>query len=400
MTPPTALTRSALARHPLPPIESGDKDKHGQILIIAGSRDVPGAALLAAHGAMRSGAGKLQIAAPDAIAVALGVAMPEAMVVGHATHRDGGFAQSAIARLVELARRADAIIAGPGLESNSTAAPLGRELLKLGRPLAIDAALLRILPECEAEARGATILPILLPHAGEMASLLGCKPEEVAADPLAAGRDCARRYRALVLVKGVQSHVVAPDGAAWKYSGGGPGLGVSGSGDTLAGIVGGLLARGADPLAALLWGYGSTAKPGAPCRSASAHWASSRATSPVSFQRFSQKSDEKSLFVEIGLELVPREPHDVDHVGRSRGLERHPGHDHHPLVRLGEVMAQCHPLGLADHFLEIVDIAGVDRMRAPLQPHPPRDLHARGHHQRLDRRSLCLLYTSPSPRDS
>jgi len=196
MKPPTALTRSALARHPLPPIESGDKDSHGQVLIIAGSRDVPGAALLAAHGAMRSGAGKLQIAAPDAIAVALGVAMPEAMVVGHATHRDGGFAQSAIARLVELARRADAIIAGPGLESNSTAAPLGRELLKLGRPLAIDAALLRILPECEAEARGATILPILLPHAGEMASLLGCKPEEVAADPLAAGRDCARRYRA------------------------------------------------------------------------------------------------------------------------------------------------------------------------------------------------------------
>ena len=254
MKPPTALTRAALAKHPLPPIESGDKDSHGQILIIAGSRVVPGAALLAAHGAMRSGAGKLQIAAPDAIAVALGVAMSEAMVVGHATHRDGGFARSAIAGLAELAAKADAIVAGPGLDSNNAAAPLGRKLLKLGKPLAIDAALLHILSECEAKARAATVPPILLPHAGEMASLLGCKPEEVEADPLAAGRDCAKRYRALVLVKCVQSHVVAPDGAAWKFSGGGPGLGVSGSGDTLAGIVGGLLSRGAEPLTALLWG--------------------------------------------------------------------------------------------------------------------------------------------------
>ena len=77
--------------------------------------------------------------------------------------------------------------------------------------------------------------------------------ETVEADPLASGRTCASRYGALVLVKGVQSHVVTPDGAAWKYDGGGPGLGVSGSGDTLAGITGGLLARGADPLTALLW---------------------------------------------------------------------------------------------------------------------------------------------------
>ena len=57
-----------------------------------------------------------------------------------------------------------------------------------------------------------------------------------------------------MLVKGVTSHVVHPNGRAWTYSGGAPGLGVSGSGDVLAGIVGGLLARGADPLAALLWG--------------------------------------------------------------------------------------------------------------------------------------------------
>lgn len=249
-----AIDRTLLDAHPLPDIASGDKNSHGQVLIIAGSRDVPGAALLAAHGAMRSGAGKLQIAATDVIAVPLGIAMPEAMVVGHASHRDGGFALSALDALGKMAGSADAIVAGPGLESNNAAKPLAKILLALGKPLALDAALLHVLPGCAAQARAATIPPILLPHAGEMASLLDCKPDAVEADPLAAGHDCAERYGAIVLVKGVKSHVVAPGGEAFLYDGGGPGLGVSGSGDTLAGIVGGLLARGAKPLTALLWG--------------------------------------------------------------------------------------------------------------------------------------------------
>ena len=246
------LDRDLLERHPLP-LSGGDKDEHGRILIVAGSRDVPGAALLAAHGAMRSGAGKLQIACPDVIALPLGMEMPEAKVVGHASHRDGGLAKSAIPELADLASRADAIVAGPGLDQNGAAAPLGRALLDLGKPMAIDAALLHILPDCQSEVRQSGVPPILLPHAGEMASLLGCKTSDVEADPLAAGRRCASRYQCFVLVKGAQSHVVEPDGEAWKYEGGGPGLGVSGSGDVLAGIVGGLLARGAEPLTALLW---------------------------------------------------------------------------------------------------------------------------------------------------
>jgi len=253
MSDPAPLDRELLDRHPLP-ASGGDKDDHGRILIIAGSRDVPGAALLAANGAMRVGAGKLQIACPDVIALPLGIEMPEAKVVGHKSHRDGGFARSAIPALADLASRADAVVAGPGLEQNGAAAPLGRALLELGKPMAIDAALLHILPDCQAEVQRAAVQPILLPHTGEMASLLDCEPKEVEADPVAAGRRCAARYRCPVLVKGAQSHVIAPGGEAWKYQGGGPGLGVSGSGDVLAGIVGGLLARGAEPLTALLWG--------------------------------------------------------------------------------------------------------------------------------------------------
>ncbi|WP_118855850.1 NAD(P)H-hydrate dehydratase [Sphingomonas mesophila] len=253
MTRPRALDAAELKRHPLPGHKDGDKDSHGQILIIAGSRDVPGGPLLTAHAAMRSGAGKLQLAAPDDIAVPLGIAMPEAMVVGFATARDGGFAARAVDSLIDKAERADAIVAGPAMTANAATAKLAARLVGLGKPLALDAALLHLLPEFDSRSRAARIPPVLLPHAGEMASLLGCAAEEVEANPLGCGQTCAKRYGAMVLVKGAESHIVAPDGAAWKYRGGGPGLGVSGSGDVLAGIAGGLLARGADPLTALLW---------------------------------------------------------------------------------------------------------------------------------------------------
>lgn len=86
-----------------------------------------------------------------------------------------------------------------------------------------------------------------------MAALLGCEKEIVEADPVGCGLKCAERYGAVTLVKGATSHVVHPDGRVWVYRGGAPGLGVSGSGDALAGIAGGVLARGAGPLTALLW---------------------------------------------------------------------------------------------------------------------------------------------------
>jgi len=245
------LNRTALRAHPLPPVVGGDKETKGSILIIAGSREVPGAALLAATAAMRAGAGRLQIATVESIAPHVAVAMPEAMVVSLPEHRNGGFARSAIARVAELAADADAIVAGPGMSPGDTCRRIADALLKSEAALALDAALLRSLSKPKGD-RGT--LPVLLPHAGELASLLDCDEDEIATEPIGCGLRAAQLYRSLVLVKGVTSHVVHPDGRAWTYRGGAPGLGVSGSGDVLAGIVGGLLSRGADPLAALLWG--------------------------------------------------------------------------------------------------------------------------------------------------
>jgi len=248
------LDPDLLRRFPLPEVGSGDKDERGSILVIAGSRDVAGAALLSAVAAMRAGAGRLQIATVASAAAQLSLAMPEAMVLGLEQADDGGFAGSTVEELAKRAGKVDAVVAGPGLQGNQVCADLAAALLGNGNKVALDAALLHALPHRAEAAKRAEVPPVLLPHSGEMASLLGCDEAEVEADPLAAGRRCADRYDAVTLAKGVESHVVAPDGRAFHFAGGGPGLGISGSGDVLAGIVGGLLARGADPLTALLWG--------------------------------------------------------------------------------------------------------------------------------------------------
>jgi hydroxyethylthiazole kinase-like uncharacterized protein yjeF len=247
---PAPLNRATLRDFPLPRIEDGDKESKGRILILAGSRQVPGAALLSATAAMRVGAGKLLIATGASIAVQVGIAMPEAMVVGLDEHREGQLVPMAVAAIEKLAGDADAIVAGPGLANGKVGGRIADALLQSGASLALDAALLHELrPSREPRAS----LPILLPHAGELSSLLNCSEEEVDRDPIGCGLRAASTFGAIVLVKGVTSHVVTPEGRAWAYSGGAPGLGVSGSGDVLAGIVGGLLARGAEPLTALLW---------------------------------------------------------------------------------------------------------------------------------------------------
>ena len=247
---PKSLDRGALGDHPLPPIIDGGKESKGRLLIIAGSRDVPGAALLAATTAMRAGAGKLRIATVASIAAPLGLAMPEAMVLGMPEDDDGGFAAAAVQPLVHEAAQADAVVAGPGVRRNGACGLLARALLESSAALAFDVALLKSLRQPDSERR---VLPVLLPDSDELAALLDVGEDAVERDPLGSGLRAAELYRSVVLVKGATSHVVTPDGDVWTYDGGAPGLGVSGSGDVLAGIVGGLLARGAEPLNALLW---------------------------------------------------------------------------------------------------------------------------------------------------
>ena len=124
----------------------------------------------------------------------------------------------------------------------------------LDLPLVLDAAVLGSLAERADALKRWKSDAILLPHPREMARLLRCEIEEVTADPLAAARRASERFGAVVVIKGAWSFIAAPDGRSLKFEGGGVGLATSGSGDVLAGIVGGLAARGADGLTAASWG--------------------------------------------------------------------------------------------------------------------------------------------------
>lgn len=254
MSAPADLTRSALRAFPLPRQSDGGKDANGRLLIVAGNRQVPGAAILCAMAALRSGAGKVRVATVTGVAPGIALQMPEVLVVPLAESRSGDCARSSVAQVERQAGAMDAIVAGPGLRRGRVTAMIGKALIGSGRPMALDAGLLHDLPRLAENCREAPLPPVLLPHSREMAALLGLDEDEVEADRLAAARKAAEHYRAFVLAKGSDSHIAAPDGRAWTFRGGAPGLGVAGSGDTLAGIVGGLLARGADPLTALLWG--------------------------------------------------------------------------------------------------------------------------------------------------
>ena len=257
MSGPTTLDRECLKRFAIPEHDgANDKDERGRILVIGGSRAVPGGALLAATAALRAGAGKLQIATVESVAVALAIAMPEALVAGHAEGEDGGFADGAIPELCKRCGGIDAVVIGPGMRDGPVVEQLLSAVLatETAMPLVVDAAALAASPSVDAAFQAWRGGAVMLPHIGEMAALLEVSADEVNADREGSARRAAERYRAVTLMKGPRSTIAAPDGETFHYAGGGIGLGTSGSGDTLAGIVGGLLARGMDPLGATLWG--------------------------------------------------------------------------------------------------------------------------------------------------
>lgn len=256
MTEIIALDGDWRAAHPLPNIESGvDKNSRGRVLLVGGARFVPGALALTGEAVLRAGAGKLQMATVEAVASALGVLVPEAAMVGLPMREDGEIAQEGVAVLSNLVPRCDALLVGPGMSATSETGLFVQGLLALSPPaLLLDAAALTC-AKPSALATAAAKLPLVLtPHHGEMARLIGCDPQAVAEDPSAMLVDLVQRTGAFVALKGPETWIGGPDTPILHFTGGCPGLGIGGSGDVLAGIIGGFIARGASPFVAIAWG--------------------------------------------------------------------------------------------------------------------------------------------------
>ncbi len=258
-SPAVVITPALLRREwALPqPDEGGDKEERGRVLVVGGERETPGAVVLAAEAALRAGAGKLRVATPRGIALAVAAAVPEARVFGLPETRAGVISESAAEKIVELTSGVQALLVGPGMIDERAAARLMKRVLAgaLRATVILDAAALASLKDLGSGARPHNSRTILTPNADEMAELLGASVGSIKRDQRERARHAAEHFRAVVALKGRETAVASPsDPRVFCNHAGNVGLATSGSGDVLAGIVAGLCARGAAPLQAAVWG--------------------------------------------------------------------------------------------------------------------------------------------------
>lgn len=256
MTEPDAVlvTPQVLRAWQLPE-PTGGKEARGSILVVGGSSETLGAVLLAAEAALRAGAGRLQVATAESVAPFAATALPEAMVRRLPETSRGSIRADAADEVRDLVESASAVLIGPGMTDTEETQAFGARLLPhVSAPLVLDAlGLACVTADCGC-VRHLEGRVVMTPNPKELALSLHREPDAIGEDEAAdAARTLAEQARAVVGLGGATSWIATPEGRLWRDESGGAGLGVSGSGDVRAGIVAGLLARGADPAQAAVW---------------------------------------------------------------------------------------------------------------------------------------------------
>lgn len=224
---PTVLAPLAGLRAP-----ASDKRTYGHLVVVAGSHDYPGAALMTVLAALRSGVGLVTAFVPESLVAAFAARAPEAMWVGGPETPTGGLALEGRQLLAAKLDRATALVIGPGLGREKETLALVADLVKsLGIPFVLDADALQSDIAVAGQASR-----VLTPHAGEYARI--AKTADL--------RSFAKKSGAMVVLKGAPTRIAGGDGIVYHNFFGGPVLARGGSGDVLAGLIGGLLAQKPD----------------------------------------------------------------------------------------------------------------------------------------------------------
>jgi hydroxyethylthiazole kinase-like uncharacterized protein yjeF len=231
-----------LARDP-----AANKGTYGHALIVAGSLGKSGAAVLAARGALRSGAGLATAATPEVVLPVVAAGMPELMTVPLAATEAGtaSFRNFDYGRFSEIARGKSVMAIGPGLTTQHETQQFIRALVaETELPIILDADGLNAfagMADHLNQRRASAI--VLTPHPGEMARLLGITAKEVQARRLEVALEAAGRWRANVILKGFHTILATSSGHAYINTTGNPGMATGGTGDVLTGILAGLTAQ-------------------------------------------------------------------------------------------------------------------------------------------------------------
>ncbi|SFI81297.1 NAD(P)H-hydrate epimerase [Paenibacillus sp. UNC496MF] len=230
------------------------KGTYGHALVAAGSRAMSGAGLLAAKAALRAGSGLVSWALPEALALPMAGRLPEAMLHGVPDDGRGDWRAAPPEALAALAAGKQALVIGPGLGRWDGDGAWLRAVWEAadGVPLVADADALNMLAAAGEHGGGEPFAAwprrkapvVLTPHPGEMARLCGLSVREVLRDRIGLAQRFAERHGVTLALKGAGTVVATPDGSAYVNATGNPGMATGGSGDVLAGIIGGLLAQG------------------------------------------------------------------------------------------------------------------------------------------------------------
>jgi hydroxyethylthiazole kinase-like uncharacterized protein yjeF len=227
-------TPSDVRPHFAPRLASTHKGTYGHVAIIAGSPGRSGAAVLAARGAIRSGAGLVTVATDADTAKLVNAGSIESMTYSGDD-------------VIAFANDKTAALIGPGLRDDEAGYARVRELVAaIERPLVIDASALNAFASRANEINPSRRPRVLTPHPGELARLLGTTASAINAHRIDIAREAARLTGCVVVLKGFQSLIAEPDGHVNVNPTGNPGMATGGMGDVLGGMIAALLARGID----------------------------------------------------------------------------------------------------------------------------------------------------------
>lgn len=251
------ITQRWLAEHLPPRPERAHKGDFGRLLVVAGSIDYPGAALLTGLGAMRAGAGLVRIATGESVAARLAGRIPEVTWMALDEEAPGLLSPGGWRRLATESPDYDAVVIGPGLGRQPSTLRRARSLIvSLRPPAVVDADGLNALAGAARWWQGVRGSLVLTPHPGEFARLIGEEPpasDDDEARATAAGA-AAVRWGQVVVLKGAHSVVADPGGRLLQSGVASPALAGAGSGDVLSGVVGAFLASGSEPFEAAACG--------------------------------------------------------------------------------------------------------------------------------------------------
>jgi NAD(P)H-hydrate epimerase len=232
------LTRDEMRTLISPRAADAHKGDFGRVLIVAGSRGKTGAAILAAHGALKAGTGLVTIATPRSLLPILAAYAPDYMTEPLEETAEGTVHFAAAEQVLSLT--ADAIVMGPGLGRGEGVSTFVREVVdKCEVPLVLDADALTAFadePSALVGREGRDV--IITPHPGEMSRLLGCTIDDVQADRVGIARDFATAHKLHVVLKGYRTIIATSQGKCFVNPTGSPGMATGGTGDVLAGMLG------------------------------------------------------------------------------------------------------------------------------------------------------------------